>query len=36
MNQTLSSQPMIQRHHHLRLGIWIELATILWMTIEAS
>ncbi len=36
MTQTLSSQPMGQRHHHLRLGIWIELAAVLWMTIEAS
>jgi divalent metal cation (Fe/Co/Zn/Cd) transporter len=36
MTQMVSSQPMVQRHHHLRLGIWIELAAVLWMTIEAS
>ncbi len=36
MTKTVSSQPVILHHHHLlRLGIWIELATILWMTIEA-
>ena len=37
MTKTVSSQPVILHHHHhlLRLGIWIELATILCMTIEA-
>jgi divalent metal cation (Fe/Co/Zn/Cd) transporter len=36
MTQTLSSRPLIQRRQQLRLGVWIELTTILWMTIEAS
>ena len=30
------AQPASARRNELRQGIWIELATILWMTIEAS
>src|SRR5713226_5779611 len=30
------SQPASTRAGQVRLGVWIELVTILWMTIEAS
>lgn len=36
LNSQPSAQPTSTRRGDVRQGIWIELATILWMTIEAS
>ncbi len=36
LNGTATQQPASTRSSHVRLGVWIELVTILWMTIEAE
>ncbi len=36
LNSASSTPPASERRSDVRQGIWIELATILWMTIEAS
>ena len=36
LNARSVSQPASKRLGDVRLGVWIELTTILWMTIEAS
>lgn len=36
LNSTPAAQAAAPRSHHVRLGIWIELVTIVWMTLEAS
>jgi divalent metal cation (Fe/Co/Zn/Cd) transporter len=36
LNSANIAQPVTTRNADLRLGVWTELATILWMTIEAS
>lgn len=35
-NDALVAQPITTRTSNVRQGVWIELVTILWMTIEAS
>lgn len=36
LNPASDAQLRSQRAHNVRLGVWIELVTIFWMTVEAS